>query len=186
MVMSLIPWFEKGMTFQEYVEAMNVNKEELQMIYNEVKIPEETKQKLAQLKDKNWKVVTLTADWCGDALLNVPIIQKMMEIANIDTRFLIRDENLELMDQYLTNGKSRSIPIFVFMDEKGNEVNVWGPRSAEIEALVAEMKKDFPSKEDPNFQEKQNAVLKTIRTTFVENKQYWDSVIHSVENKLFS
>ena len=184
--MSLMSWFEKGMTFQEYVDSMTVNKEELQKIYNEVTIPEETTQKLAQLKEKNWKVVTLTADWCGDALLNVPIIQKMMEIANVDTRFLIRDENLELMDQYLTNGKSRSIPIFVFMDAQGNEVNVWGPRSVEIEELVTEMKKDLPAKEDPNFQEKQVAVFKAIRTTFVENKKYWDSVINSVETKLFS
>ncbi|WP_088071742.1 thioredoxin family protein [Gottfriedia luciferensis] len=184
--MTLNVWFEKGMSFQEYVDSMSVNKEELQKIYNEVIIPDETSQKLTQLKEKNWKVVTLTADWCGDALLNVPVIQKMMEIASIDTRFLIRDENLELMDQYLTNGKSRSIPIFIFMDEEGNEVKVWGPRSAEIEELVAEMKKDFPAKDDPNFQEKQTAVLKSIRTTFVENKKYWDSVRKSVEEKLLS
>lgn len=161
--MSLNSWFKKGMTFQEYVEAMNVNKEELLKIYHEVTIPESTQTKLEQLKNLNWKVVTLTADWCGDALLNVPVIQKMMEKANIDTRFLIRDENLELMDQYLTNGKSRSIPIFVFMDEKGNEVNVWGPRSAEIEEIVVEMKKELPDKEDPNFQEKQTAVFKAIQ-----------------------
>ncbi|KQL38932.1 thioredoxin [Bacillus sp. FJAT-25509] len=184
--MSLNSWFEKGMNFQEYVDAMNVNKEELLKIYNEVTIPESTQAKLEQLKNRHWKVVTLTADWCGDALLNVPVIQKMMEIANIDTRFLIRDENLELMDQYLTNGKSRSIPIFVFMDEKGNEVNVWGPRSTEIEEIVIEMKKGLPDKDDPNFQEKQTAVFKAIRTNFVEDKKYWNSVINSVEEKLFS
>jgi hypothetical protein len=90
------------------------------------------------------------------------------------------------MDQYLTNGKSRSIPIFVFMDEKGNEVNVWGPRSAEIEEIVVEMKKELPDKDDPNFQEKQTAVFKAIRTNFVEDKKYWNSVINSVEEKLFS
>lgn len=184
--MSLISWFDKGMTFGEYVDAMSVNKEQLQYIYSEVSIPEETVQKLTQLKEKNWKVVTLTADWCGDALLNVPVIQKMMEIANIETRFLIRDENLELMDQYLTNGKSRSIPIFIFMDANGNEVKVWGPRSEEVEAVVAELKKDFPAKEDPNFQEKQMAVLKTIREKLVENKALWSSVIKSVEQKFFS
>ena len=184
--MSLNSWFDKGMTFGEYVDSMSVNKEQLQSIYNEVSIPEETVQNLSSLKDKNWKVVALTADWCGDALLNVPVIQKMAEIANIDTRFLIRDENLELMDQYLTNGKSRSIPIFIFMDTEGNEVKVWGPRSEQVEGLVSEMKKDFPAKDDPNFQEKQTAVLKTIRETFVENKELWSSVIESVEQKLLS
>ncbi|WP_088042278.1 thioredoxin family protein [Bacillus sp. EAC] len=184
--MSLITWFEKGMTFKDYVEAMKVNKVELQTIYNEVTIPEETQQKLVQLQDKSWKVVVLTADWCGDALLNVPVIEKMMEIAHIETRFLIRDENLELMDQYLTNGKSRSIPIFVFMDEEGNEVKVWGPRAAEIESLVMELKKDFPDKEDPNFQEKQAAFFKKMRENFVGNKDLWNIVIQSVEDRLFN
>jgi Thioredoxin len=184
--MSLDTWYEKGMTFTEYVDAMKVNKEKLQTIYNEVTIPEETKEKLLQLKEKNWKVVTLTADWCGDALLNVPIIQRMMEIASIENRFLIRDENLELMDQYLTNGKSRSIPIFIFMDNEGREVNVWGPRAAEIEVLVTEMKKELPDKEDPNFQEKQSEVFKKVHNVFVENKNLWNTVIQSVEEKLFS
>lgn len=184
--MSLLQWFEKGMSFQEYVSSMNVNKDELQFIYDEVEIPEDTQKLLAQLQDKNWKVVVLTADWCGDALLNVPIMQKMMEIGNVESRFLIRDENLELMDQYLTNGKSRSIPIFIFMDHEGNEVKVWGPRSEEVEALVSGMKKDFPAKDDPNFIEKQAAVLKSIRKVFVENKLYWTSVIQSVEKRLFS
>ncbi|MBP0725400.1 thioredoxin family protein [Bacillus sp. RG28] len=184
--MTLLQWFEKGMTFQLYVDSMNVNKEELQYIFDQVKVEEQLAQKLEDLKTKNWKVVTLTADWCGDALLCVPIVQKMMEIAQIETRFLNRDDNLELMDQYLTNGTSRSIPIFIFMDQDGNEMKVWGPRSSEVEAFVAEKKKDIPHKEDPDFQAKQIVVFKEIRSTFMKESLFWDSVMKSVEEKLFS
>ena len=54
-----------------------------------------------------------------------PIIQRMAEVSQIELRFLIRDENLELMDQYLTNQTARSIPIFIFIDEAGEEKAVW-------------------------------------------------------------
>src|SRR5690625_6161251 len=53
-------------------------------------------------------------------MLNIPIFLKIAEIANMPVRFLNRDENLELMDEYLTNG-NRVIPIFIFIDEDGNE-----------------------------------------------------------------
>lgn len=38
-------------------------------------------------------------------------MKRISEVANIDMRLLIRDENLELMDQYLTNGTARAIPL---------------------------------------------------------------------------
>ena len=49
---------------------------------------------------------------------------------------LLRDQNLELMDQYLTNGTSRAIPIFVFIDQNGNERAVWGPRAETVQHFV--------------------------------------------------
>ena len=48
-------------------------------------------------------------------------MKRISEVANIDMSLLIRDENLELMDQYLTNGTARAIPIFIFIDKDGNE-----------------------------------------------------------------
>ena len=36
-------------------------------------------------------------------------MKRISEVANIDMSLLIRDENLELMDQYLTNGTARAI-----------------------------------------------------------------------------
>ena len=52
-------------------------------------------------------------------------MKRISEVANIDMSLLIRDENLELMDQYLTNGTTRAIPIFIFIDKDGNEQAVW-------------------------------------------------------------
>ena len=83
----------------------------------------------------------LTEGWCGDAAQIIPVLQKMTALNNhIQLKCLLRDENLELMDQYLTNGTSRSIPKLVVLDENNNELFSWGPRPAALQELYYHMK----------------------------------------------
>jgi hypothetical protein len=74
-----------------------------------------------------WLIIT--EGWCGDAAQNIPIIEKIAaENPNIQTRYVLRDENLELMDAYLTNN-ARSIPKLIALDaETWREIGTWGPR----------------------------------------------------------
>ncbi len=82
-----------------------------------------------------WMV--LTENWCGDSAQNLPYIAKIAEQSDkIDLRILHRDENLDIMDQYLTNRKARSIPKLVAFDEDGNELFQWGPRPAYAQEFV--------------------------------------------------
>ena len=79
------------------------------------------------LNDKlTW--IVLTESWCGDAAQNLPVFSKIAETnPNINLRILLRDENPELMNHYLTNG-SMSIPKLICLDENLNELGTWGPR----------------------------------------------------------
>ena len=74
-----------------------------------------------------WLIIT--EGWCGDAAQNIPIIEKIAaESEHIETRYVLRDENLELMDAYLTNN-ARSIPKLIALDaETLAEIGTWGPR----------------------------------------------------------
>lgn len=73
-----------------------------------------------------WLVIA--ESWCGDAAQNVPVMQKMAEAnPNINLRVILRDENPELMNRYLTNG-GKSIPKLICLDENLNELGIWGPR----------------------------------------------------------
>ena len=45
----------------------------------------------------------------------------------IDLKLVLRDENLELMDLFLTNG-GRAIPKLIVLDKESNVTNTWGPR----------------------------------------------------------
>jgi hypothetical protein len=52
---------------------------------------------------------------------------------------ILRDENLDIIDQYLTNG-SRSIPKVICLDQQQQERFVWGPRPATIQQVVTDCK----------------------------------------------
>ncbi|WP_026676244.1 thioredoxin family protein [Fictibacillus gelatini] len=184
--MNLNDWFDKGMSFKDYVAAMNVNKEELANIYDQFSLSKEDEEFFMKWRAKGWRVIVLTADWCGDALLCVPIVKRISEIAGFEMSLLIRDENLELMDQYLTNGTSRAIPIFIFIDHDGNEKAVWGPRSPEVQDMIMTMRSELPDQSSPEFEAKQQEMYRSFREKLATDKTIWASVVRSVKERFKS
>ncbi|MCB4806917.1 thioredoxin family protein [Tamlana sp. 62-3] len=85
--------------------------------------------------------LAITESWCGDAAHVLPAINKVAELNdNIDLKLVLRDENLELMDAFLTNG-GRSIPKVIMIDNETGEVfDTYGPRPTEATNLVNEFK----------------------------------------------
>lgn len=77
--------------------------------------------------------LVLTEDWCGDSAFSLPIIVALARLTDqVTLRILLRDANLDIMDQYLTNG-TRGIPKLIAFDpETGRELFQWGPRPAEL------------------------------------------------------
>ena len=107
-----------------------------------LKISEEIQEKLANL-DSNLDFLVLTESWCGDASPSLPVINKIAELNdNIDLKIVLRDENLPLMDEFLTNG-SRSIPKLILWDKDKKEVvGDWGPRPSVATQMVEDYKKE--------------------------------------------
>jgi hypothetical protein len=89
-----------------------------------------------------WLVIS--EGWCGDAAQLLPVYHKMAaETDKIDLKIVLRDENLEFMDFFLTK-KARSIPILVIIKkETGGVLGHWGPRPQAATDLVLNYKKEF-------------------------------------------
>lgn len=84
----------------------------------------------------HWHLLTLSEDWCGDAVNVIPVIDELAARAkNFDLRILQRDLNPDLMDTHLT-GTSRSIPVVMAFDEHWTERAWWGPRPAALQEWV--------------------------------------------------
>ncbi len=110
-----------------------------------LKISEESQTIFSQYnKRTTWLV--LTESWCGDAAHVIPVINKVAELNdNIKLRLVLRDENEELMNAYLTNG-GKAIPKLIAIDkETGQVVKTFGPRPSEATKLVDEYKLEHGS-----------------------------------------
>lgn len=104
-----------------------------------IKISDETKNEIQRVKEpQTWLLIT--EGWCGDAAQNLPIINKMADInSNIQLKLVLRDENLELIDLFLTNG-GRAIPKLIALDKDFNVLHTWGPRPSVATKMVADYK----------------------------------------------
>ncbi|WP_251554839.1 thioredoxin family protein [Neobacillus muris] len=183
--MDLNEWFEKGMSPEEYINSMTKNKEEMLSIYHQFSLSQQDKSRLEELKPQQLRAMVLSEDWCGDAMLNNPILLRIAEAAGMEVRFLLRDQNLELMDQYLTNGTSRAIPIFIFINQDGSEKSKWGPRAPEMQKLVDQGRAALPDKDDPDFQNQQIQLYKRLGKAYQTDPAIWQTVAASVMSKLF-
>ena len=85
--------------------------------------------------------IVLTESWCGDAGQTIPVINKVAELnSNINLKLLLRDDNDELMNEFLTNG-GKAIPKLIAYDTEAKKVlNTWGPRPSEATKLVNDYK----------------------------------------------
>jgi hypothetical protein len=91
----------------------------------------------AAMRGRKLKVLVITEDWCGDALVGFPGLAKLVEGApDVEMRVFLRDANPDVMDQYLKRGLYRTIPVFVFFDEQMNEL----ARFMERQDVVTELR----------------------------------------------
>jgi len=114
--------FAQGMTLQEYIDHMSVNRERFVEALDETTI-EPAEATLLERMGAVRKVMVISEDWCGTCLAEVPFVAKLVEgKPDIEMRLFPRDANPDLMDQYLKKGLYRSIPVFAFFDEHMHEV----------------------------------------------------------------
>lgn len=127
--------FQQGMTYEQYKAQMTRNRERLEANEKQVRIsPEE----LAPFRSLSQPlhVLVLAEDWCGDVIANLPVLGRLAaESGKLDVRVFLRDQNLDIMDQYLNEGKHRSIPVFVFFDGEFGEIGrfIERPKSVTVE-----------------------------------------------------
>lgn len=124
----------------DLVHFTKLNNQRMKRLDKQTKLNEETLSKAQKInRDFTWLV--LTESWCGDAAQTLPVINKFAEAnEKIDFKVVLRDENEELMNQFLTNG-NKAIPKLIVVDNDTKEVvGSWGPRSAKAAKMVIDYK----------------------------------------------
>jgi hypothetical protein len=122
-----------------------LNDSRMRRLDKTTKVSDSILEKISDFKgNQTWLV--LTESWCGDAAQSMPIMNKLAEITEkIDLRVVQRDEHLDLMNAFLTNG-GQSIPKLILIDTAANKlIGEWGPRPSTATEMVDSYKNEHGS-----------------------------------------
>lgn len=124
----------------DMIHYAELNEARLNRLDKTILVTDEVKLALENLrKDYLWLVIS--EGWCGDAAQILPIINKMAMVSEkVELRIILRDDNPEVMNLFLTNG-TQSIPKLIIIDkESGVVINDFGPRPQEAGRLILDYK----------------------------------------------
>lgn len=114
--------FAQGLPIPEYVAQMQTNQDAFTRLLAEAPVRPEDREALRALGRKI-KILVITEDWCPDSLRTIPAVARLVDgLPEVEMRVFLRDDNPDVMDQYLKRGQFRAIPVFAVFDEEMNEV----------------------------------------------------------------
>jgi thiol-disulfide isomerase/thioredoxin len=129
-----IPFFDQkrwlaGATLPDYVDAMASNQEAMRRRLQSTALAEEDRRFFGRMV-RPILVAVMTEDWCGDSLMALPILARIVQaIPGAEMRLYRRDETSWLREHYRSRDIG-NIPVFTFMDEAYGEIGSWVERSA--------------------------------------------------------
>ena len=170
--------FEQGMTTQQYIDQIKVNKDPFVAIYETLQVPAESLSLFNGLSEP-LKLAVFTADWCGDAMSTTPVILKLADSTpNLSVQVFNRDDELELSNSLLPEHRAGTVPIFVVMDQNMNQVvrfiETANSLVPDIDAMDAAIDQETAGMDEAE----QRQAKRGRRTSFrVERAQAWGEVI---------
>jgi hypothetical protein len=142
--------FEQGLTYQQYKEQMTRNREQFEKNETQFSPAAADVEAFRQLPQP-LNVAVMAEDWCGDVIANLPVLGKLAQTSGrLNLRVFLRDQNLDIMDQFLKEGKFRSIPVFAFFDQDFKPVGHFIERPASVTELRARKREEIFAK-NPEF-----------------------------------
>ena len=126
--------FEQGLRYADFLAQAKVNRDKFEQFYNNPALTEDDLAfftRAAALPNGPAKILALAEDWCGDVYRELPTVVRIAEVTGAELRVFRRDENPDIMDEYLSNnGKSRAIPVFIFYTKDLRQITRFLERSA--------------------------------------------------------
>ena len=138
--------YAQGMTYDEYMGSIKVNKARFEEYYANVNLEAgqaDALRELAGAEGGPARMMIIGEDWCGDVVRELPVLARVAEAAGLELRIFPRDENHDIMNEFLKEGLYMSIPVAVFYDQGHEYICHWIERSqtanreqGEIEAAI--------------------------------------------------
>ena len=121
----------QGISWQQWMEQIDRNEEKFQFNYDDHKLDASDVEAIKAAMSKAGGVTCLAIGeaWCPDVVRGMPVIAKLAEATGIDLKIFFRDQNVDIMNEFLYKGEFQSIPTLVFFDKDQHELGVWHERA---------------------------------------------------------
>lgn len=162
--------FSKGLMFKDFVSQVTVNKDRFEEYYKTGQLaPDDALffHKATQSPNGLGKMIVIGEEWCPDVFRGLPVMARIAEATGIELRIFLRDKNLDIMNEFLKEGKYQSIPVCVFYTKDVKYIAHWIERPVladeERAKIEAEIKKQLPSASE---QELRNATRERTQARY--------------------
>lgn len=138
--------FDAGLTWPQYLEHIKRNTKKFQFNYDQTVLGSDDAaafKRLAELPNGPSHVLALGEDWCPDVFRGLPVMARIAEAAGMELRVFPRDDNLDIMSEFLNDGEHQSIPVFVFYTKDHEYLCHWIERPAKAEEEIPVMRNLF-------------------------------------------
>ena len=147
--------YASGFTYQDYLAQIKVNKNWFQRLYDEFQLKDEEAEGFRQAvlhPQGPSKMMIIGEDWCPDVYRGMPVMARIAEASAMEMRIFPRDSNLDIMNEFLKEGKWASIPTLVFYTGDHRYICHWierpGLADREMEEIEAQVRREQPEAEE--------------------------------------
>jgi hypothetical protein len=142
--------FNQGLTYQDYKSRLgrgpdqyNRSEQALSSVLTDADV--------AAFRDRpQYKVLVIVTETCPDVINNLPILVRVgRETGNFDARIFLRDDNKDLMSQFM-NGPYESVPVFAFFDADFDLKGVFIERPRSVTTLREDRTRELHA-QNPEF-----------------------------------
>jgi thiol-disulfide isomerase/thioredoxin len=122
---------QQGISYKQWMEQIDRNEDKFVDNYEGTKPNQADVDaiKAAMAKAGGVTCLALGEAWCPDVFRGMPVIAKLAEATGMDLKIFFRDQNLDIMNEYLNKGEFQSIPTLVFYDKDMHLLGSWHERA---------------------------------------------------------
>jgi hypothetical protein len=138
--------FDQALSYADYLAAIAVNRDQFEHYYDIARLTDDDVaffRSAAARPSGPARILVIAEAWCPDVFRGVPVFARIAEASDMTMKIVLRDENPDIMDEFLLNGKARAIPVAVFYTRDHQYLTHWIERPAVAHAEVARIRAEF-------------------------------------------
>ena len=136
--------FAQGQPYDEWLKGIDRNLERFQENYEGTHVSDADAAALKELVARPngpARCLALGEAWCPDVFRGLPVMARIAEASGMELRVFFRDQNNDIMAEFLKNGEHESIPTLVFYTKDHEYIAHWTERPVKANEEMSELRK---------------------------------------------